>query len=476
MGSDIKSFTVQELVDQGILAKPLDGNHGEIHPKSADFVETGIPFVMASDLKDGAVDLQGCKNISKVQAQTLRKGFAKEGDVLLSHKATIGRTAIVDKIKTEYIVLTPQVTYYRVLDKHRLNPKYLKYYFDSTEVQNLFVQWAGGGSTRLYLGITGQLKLPVYLPDIKNQNQIVTLIDDYNIKLTINHQTNQTLEQMAQALFKSWFVDFDPVIDNALAAGKPIPEELQARAQRRQQQLAKPDHQPLPDDVRQLFPSEFEETEALGWVPKGWEVCSLGEKVIVKRGGSPRPIKDFIAPTGVPWTKISDAPARDSRFLPTTIEDIRPAGLSKTTLLKKGTLILSNSATPGLPKFLDLDACIHDGWLHFPQVNELNDHYLYQLFLVVRKELVQQGNGSVFTNLKTDILKSHNVVVPSSFVLNEFTTLISSIHNRLHSLSTSTNALVKLRDTLLPKLISGELRLPESLLDSETNPLMDEVS
>ena len=81
---------------------------------------------------------------------------------------------------------------------------------------------------------------------------------------------------MAQALFKSWFVDFDPVIDNALEAGNTIPDELQDRAERRKQQLAKPDHQPLPDDIRQLFPSEFELTDELGWVPMGWEVKPLG--------------------------------------------------------------------------------------------------------------------------------------------------------------------------------------------------------
>ena len=204
-------------------------------------------------------------------------------------------------------------------------------------------------------------------------------------------------------------------------------------------------------------------------MPKGWEVYSLGEKVTVKRGGSPRPIKDFIAPNGLPWTKISDATASDSRFIKRTKEHIKPEGLSKTTLLKKGTLILSNSATPGLPKFLDLDACIHDGWLHFPDVEDLNNQYLYQLFLVARKELVQQGNGSVFTNLKTDILRNYKLIVPSEAVLDEFGDFVSSIHSRLHEISDTTDTLEKLRDTLLPKLISGELRLPTNTTEQARN-------
>ncbi|MBU0916809.1 restriction endonuclease subunit S domain-containing protein [Aquabacterium parvum] len=113
--------TVGGLVECGILAKPLDGNHGEIHPKGSDFVADGIPFVMATDINDGKIDLVGCKFISKQQADSLSKGFAIAGDVLLTHKATLGRVAIVGPISTPYIMLTPQVTYYRVLDAKKLS-------------------------------------------------------------------------------------------------------------------------------------------------------------------------------------------------------------------------------------------------------------------------------------------------------------------------------------------------------------------
>ena len=114
-----------------------------------------------------------------------------------------------------------------------------------------------------------------------------------------------------------------------------------------------------------------------------------------------------------------------------------------------------------------MDACIHDGWLHFPIKETFSDLYLYQLFLVVRKELVQQGNGSVFTNLKTDILKNHNVVVPSELVLQRFDEFIRPHVNKIHSLSASTLSLEKLRDILLPKLISGELQIPDLATDEE---------
>lgn len=109
MNSEWQTYSVDELVTQNVLAPPLDGNHGAIHPKASDFVPAGIPFIMASDIKDGLVDTANCAFITEQQATTLRKGFARPGDLLLSHKATIGRTALVGEIETEYLVLTPQV-------------------------------------------------------------------------------------------------------------------------------------------------------------------------------------------------------------------------------------------------------------------------------------------------------------------------------------------------------------------------------
>ncbi len=111
--------SIAELVEGGVLAKPQDGNHGESHPVRADYVAHGVPFIMAADLQNGNVNTRDCRFITKKQAAGLRVGFSKRGDVLLSHKGTIGRVAILDT-QEEYVVLTPQVTYYRVLDAKTL--------------------------------------------------------------------------------------------------------------------------------------------------------------------------------------------------------------------------------------------------------------------------------------------------------------------------------------------------------------------
>ena len=282
-------YTVQELVDLQIIEKPLDGNHGSIHPTSKDYVEDGIPFIMASDLSNGLVNFSSCKFITEKQANTLRKGFSIAGDILLSHKATIGRTATVQENKYPFLVLTPQVTYYRVKDKQKLNNLYLKYYFDSQYFQSILQQWAGSGSTRAYIGITEQLKLPIILPDIDIQNEIVDIIDRLDQKIYLNTQINQTLEQIAQALFKSWFVDFDPVRAKAqalsdglsleqaeLAAMQTIsgktPEELTALSQ------TQPDRYAELAETAKAFPCEMVEVDG-GEVPKGWEVKRIDEVI-----------------------------------------------------------------------------------------------------------------------------------------------------------------------------------------------------
>ncbi|EPS7269316.1 restriction endonuclease subunit S, partial [Vibrio cholerae] len=253
--------TVDELVKQKIIAKPLDGNHGGIHPKASDYIESGVPFVMASDLAGGRVDLIDCKFISEEQASGLRKGIAKAGDVLLSHKATIGRTAIVQDSKHDFIMLTPQVTYYRVINSSALSNIYLKAYFDSRFFQSILGLWAGAGSTRAYLGITGQLKLPIILPPIEIQNEISGQVHALNKKVNLNNEINQTLEEMAQTIFKSWFVDFDPV--KAKMNGDQ-PEGMDAA-------------------TASLFPEKLVESE-LGLIPDGWEVKPFSEWVKITKG------------------------------------------------------------------------------------------------------------------------------------------------------------------------------------------------
>jgi len=161
-----------------------------------------------------------------------------------------------------------------------------------------------------------------------------------------------------------------------------------------------------------------------------WRECKFGDLCDISRGASPRPIKDFIAETGMPWVKIADATASESKFITTTKERIKPEGVPKSVSVFPGDLILSNSATPGLPRFMNIKACIHDGWMLLRNFHGLDKEFAYWLLLFERNNLVAQGNGSVFTNLKTDILRNHHVRIPSIEQQQEIAARLNSISDK----------------------------------------------
>lgn len=442
MVSDWKELTLGEIAQN--ISRPF---------KFKDFEE--VTFINTGDVLEG--QFLHSNRVSKIGLPGQAKKEIQEGDILFSEiRPANKRFALVDFDPKGYVVSTKFMVIKKIFEN--IDGRFFYILLTNKITLHEFQRIAESRSgTFPQITFDAVAYFPVKIPPLPEQKAIAHILGSLDDKIELNRQMNETLEAMAQALFKSWFVDFDPVIDNALAAGNAIPDELLERAEQRQA-IEKKDN----SDIQNLFPNAFEFTEEMGWIPKGWGVSKLGEYIEVKRGGSPRPIHDYLVPKGLPWVKISDATASNSRFLVETKQFIKPEGLNKTTLLKKGSLILSNSATPGLPKFLDLDACIHDGWLHFPKKKIFTDNYLYQLFLVVRQELLMQGNGSVFTNLKTDILKNHMVVVPNIDVLNYFDNWINSFHNKIHAVQIDVDNLSRIRDTLLPKLMSGELRISDA--------------
>lgn len=169
-------YTVQDCINNKWLKPPFDGNHGDIHPKSADYTATGVPFIMAKDLSNGDVNLTDCKFISQEQAASLRVGFAENDDVLFTHKGTIGEVALL-KCEADFVMLTPQVTAYRVIDETRIDRIFLYYLFKSAFFQNQIQQIAAIGTTRAYIGITRQKQLNLCLPPIGLQQEAVRMLN-----------------------------------------------------------------------------------------------------------------------------------------------------------------------------------------------------------------------------------------------------------------------------------------------------------
>lgn len=155
--------TFSELLKNRVIDDVQDGNHGELHPKTSDFVVDGVPFLMANDIdRYGHIDFENCARITFRQYQSLRIGFSTAQDVLLTHKGTVGRVAKVPNDMSK-VMLTPQVTYYRIKDKDALDPDYLYFFFSSPYFQALLKNLSTQ-STRAYIGITEQKKQPIIMP------------------------------------------------------------------------------------------------------------------------------------------------------------------------------------------------------------------------------------------------------------------------------------------------------------------------
>lgn len=170
----------ESLLETGDLIDIQDGNHGNDHPKASEYVEEGIPFVMANDLNGNDVDLKRCKKLPKNRTDALRIGFSFPGDILLSHKGTVGLVAVTPEVQ-DYIMLTPQVTYYRVNKNGRIKPKFLELYFRSFNFQRTLKNQAAQ-STRAYIGIKAQKKLTIPVASETEQEEIIKLWDQ--LKLT----------------------------------------------------------------------------------------------------------------------------------------------------------------------------------------------------------------------------------------------------------------------------------------------------
>jgi len=194
--------SVRNLIGKGSI-KIQDGNHGELHPKSDDYQEEGIPFVMSNNLRNGEVDYESCNKLNKELTDQLRIGFSFEGDVLLTHKGTIGRVSIVSDLKSPYIMLTPQVTFYRCLNQDLIN-KYLFYQFQSNLFQTQMDILSSDGSTRKYIGVIDQKSLPILLIPTLEQRQIIDYLDKHTkiIDENISRETQRVelLKEYKQSL------------------------------------------------------------------------------------------------------------------------------------------------------------------------------------------------------------------------------------------------------------------------------------
>ena len=312
-------------------------------------------------------------------------------------------------------------------------PEYAAYFFRGPRFRRA-VTAMSSLSTRASLNNEMLARLSIVIPPIGEQILIGKMLKSLDDKIDLNRRMNETLELLARAIFKSWFVDFDPV--RAKMAG----------------------HQPtgMNAETAAFFPDSLEDS-ALGPIPEGWKAIRLSEICQVGRGSSPRPINDYMNGE-IPWIKIADATASAGPFVFETAEFLKPEGVSKSVRVSPGDLILSNSATCGLPVFVEIDGCIHDGWLHFGDLRHVSKIYLFHVLKRLSDHLVHIADGSVQKNLNTSLVGDQIVLVPADEVSRVFDLVVAPMFDCMRNNLRESRTVATIRDSLLPKLLSGEIR------------------
>lgn len=381
--ADIAEFNPRESLKKGTVAKKVAME--QLRPFCRD-----IPGYTLEPFNGGTKFRNGDTIMARI-TPCLENG--KTAKVAILDDGEIGFGS------TEYIVFRAK--------KSVSDEDYLYYLVCSPLVRDAAIKSMVGSSGRQRVQIDVVQNLEVDLPSMTEQKKIGALLRALDDKIELNNKINENLERQAEAIFKAWFIAFEPWN---------------------------------------------------GKKPCEWVDAPLGSFVEIKRGGSPRPIQDFLSDTGLRWLKISDVTSLTSPYILDIKEHIKLEGLRKTVHLNAGELVLSNSATPGIPKILDVDSCIHDGWLYFPK-SQLSKYWLYLFFKHIRQELILLGNGSIFTNLKTDILKAFPVTKADEKTLYAFEKLIKPLFETMLNADRESKRLTALRDALLPKLMSGEIQI-----------------
>jgi len=425
------------------------------------------------------------KYISEHAYNFLGKSKVYTGDIIMNKIANAGSSYLMPELKRP-VSLAMNLFLLRV-DEKKANPTFVYLYLKLNEK---YVKSFANGSVTKTITKEAVRNLEIELPDRAIQNYIVEVYMAYTNKLTLNHKTNQTLEQMAQVLFKSWFVDFDPVFDNALASGIAVndfPEALQKKAEQRfqmQQQIANGELEakPLPEDISQLFPSEFEQsnepsTGINGWIPKGWQVKTIKSvSTALSKGTTPRK-KDIDASTDSRATKFIKVKDIDGNGnikmdgLETVPIDVHK-GVLKRSMLKEFDVLFTIAGTIGrvaiVNHYLDNSNC--NQAVAF--IRATSHDYARFLLCYLKMEEVQtlvlsKVVQAVQANVSLGELGSIEFPSAPEDIIKEWNKLVTPIFSKIELCRENSGDLVKLRDTLLPKLISGELGLPNEDINSE---------
>ncbi|MCA1706585.1 MAG: restriction endonuclease subunit S [Actinobacteria bacterium] len=425
--------SVAELQSAGVLLVE-DGNHGEYRPRPHEFLDDGTPFIRAADISDGRIDLSRTGGIGDVALRRVRKGIGRPGDILFSHKGTVGKLARVP-LDAPAFVCSPQTTFWRVLDDSHLDRDYLYAFMRSRAFIDQW--WARKGETDMadYVSLTAQRQLRVTVPPLPVQRLIAEPLAALDDLIENNRRRIELLEQMAESIYRGWFVHFHfPGYEDTTYADSP-----------------------------------------LGPIPRGWEVKPLNEIATIIQGRSYRK-HELVEVGGLPFINLK-CMRRGGGFRHDGLkrydgshnsEQCVAAGdivLAVTDLTQGREILARATLVPRLGEdfgIISLDVVR-------VVANDPDDRLA--VFFSLRctdfaDRVKEYANGSTVLHLSPNHVAQGLVLWPAGGLRRRFVEIVDPMVSQIEELSDAVDRLAVIRDLLLPKLVTGEIDVSDLDLDA----------
>jgi len=430
------------LVKIGDIAEKIAMGPFGSNIKVETFVDSGVPVISGPHLRESRLRDLEYNFVTDDHAERMKNSIVFRGDVIFTHAGNISNLAYIpDSSKYDRYVISQRQFYLRC-NLNRADPHFITYFFHSPAGRyKLLANSSQTGVPSIAQPSSYLKSISILLPPLHEQKAIAHILGSLDDKIDQLRKTNSVLEEMASALFKSWFVDFDPV-------------------------KAKQENRPtgLPPELDALFPDSFEDS-SLGPIPRGWRVAKAGDEVTVVGGTTPSTANSAYWLNGTHyWATPKDLSEQKLPILSGTSRSVTDEGLAtiSSRLLEPGTVLLSSRAPVGYLAITEVPVAINQGFIAIKSSSNTPTGFVYEWCKNNIDEFLKHSSGTTFLELSKSAFKRISILMPVSSIISEYEDhhkdLFKRVSSNIHQIRTLTN----LRDTLLPKLISGELRVPEA--------------
>ena len=432
MADNNAAYPLRLLSDIGVNL--LDCEHKTPKPAA-----NGYPYIAIPNIQDGRLDLTDVRRITESDFKEWTKKIKPQaGDIIVTRRGRVGDTAVVPSnfecaIGQNLVILRS--------DNSIVDQRYLRWALRGPLYEQQVDKFLNVGAIFYSLNCRDIPKFEVPLPSLSEQKSIAHILGTLDDKIELNRRMNETLEAMARATFKSWFVDFDPVrakMDGRKPSG-------------------------MDDATAALFPDSFEDSE-LGLIPKGWRTGSVLEQADLLSGGTPKTSISNYWDGEIPWASAKDVSQCGETFLIATERTISAEGLenSSTKIIDPfSTVIVARGATTGRMTMFGDQIAMNQTCYALRSKNAVH-FFLYCQARHIISGLVHSAHGSVFDTITTRTFETTSFLLPDEKLTFQFHESVEPIFERVLANLYESRRLATIRDTLLPKLLSGEIRVSEA--------------